>query len=704
MSLVFGCKSFMNKVYEFFNSELNKQEGQLFLWSPVFISLGILLYFSLAFEPPLYIGFVALCFCILLARITWANPIWITSFILVLISLGFLCSQYRTYLVHTPILAKSLDYAEVRGRIINIEHIENTAERITLDNVHIKKLAKSETPKRVRIKFRSHQNFNIGDEIEFKGGLKEPSGPLIYDGFSFRKHLYFRSFGATGYAFGNATRLNENISSQAPLLSETLRHSIQNSLAQYIEKQHISAIAQALMVGKRGGISVHDYEAMRGAGLAHMLAISGLHIGLFSGITFFIVRFFLACFSRISLKYNVKKIAAAFAIIAGIFYMFIAGASIPTQRAVLMSTIFFLAIIFDRFPFSMRLVCFAAFIILIIFPETLMSASFQLSFSAVAGLVIFYDFLFKRFGPILSHSSHVIRVVFYVLSILMTSVIAGLATAPFALYHFQELPTYGLIGNLLAMPILSFIVMPFAFISYALMPFNLEQFSLPVVGWGIEIIIKTAHWITGFKHSIIHVSKWPPIVLTLLSLAFICLILLRGKIAILFSFSLFLISLFHIVNIKKPDLLINENMELIAVMNNESLYVNQYRRERFTRNIWAEALNENDVKKWPAEGEKGDITCGEQGCRISLKGKIIDYIYSAEDIDNSCIDADIILIKWSPYRYSCDAEIINYRRLRDLGGVAIFIDPKVNNISLRPFQEQNIKERPWVSGKLNDMF
>jgi competence protein ComEC len=134
---------------------------------------------------------------------------------------------------------------------------------------------------------------------------------------------------------------------------------------------------------------------MRDSGLAHLLSISGLHIGLAAGLFFFGLRFGLAFIPAIALRYPVKKWAAVLAIAAALLYAGLAGWTTPTQRSVIMAGIAFLAIILDRSPISLQLVAWAAFLVLLFQPDSLLGASFQMSFAAVFALVV----VFERLGP-----------------------------------------------------------------------------------------------------------------------------------------------------------------------------------------------------------------------------------------------------------------------------------------------------------------
>ena len=224
---------------------------------------------------------------------------------------------------------------------------------------------------------------------------------------------------------------------------------------------------------------------MRDSGLAHLLAISGLHIGLVAGLIFFLVRLALACVEPIALRYPIKKIAAGVAVTGAFGYLVISGATLPTQRAFVMVSIVMAAVMLDRTAISLRLVALAAGIILILSPEALLSASFQMSFAAVIALVAVYEYAAPRTaawrerGGILSS-----RIAMFVAATILTTVVASLATAPFAIYHFNRVALFGLLANMLAVPMMAMWIMPTGLLSMLLMPLGLEWVGAGADGVG----------------------------------------------------------------------------------------------------------------------------------------------------------------------------------------------------------------------------
>ncbi len=684
-----------------FSTIVAAQRGQGFLWAPVFMGLGIIAYFSLSFEPLWFVSLVALAGLGGALALVWRlGHLWrLWGMFALCVVAGFSLAQYRTWSVYTPILSKKIEPVEVFGTIALIENQERGV-RLTLRDVEIERLKPELTPRRVRITFRKAQDVKIGQRVRVLAGLSPPSAPIVPDGFDFQRYMFFKGLGASGFSYGDAQLIEGGRTLGGGGQIERIRHGIEGRINMALPAEK-SAMTAALMTGYRSAITDADYDAMRGAGLAHILAISGLHIGLFSGVVFFLVRLILSFFPSLALYYPIKKYAAVCAIIAAVFYMLLAGSTVPTQRATLMSGIVLFAIILDRWPFSLRLVSFAALCVLALAPESLLSASFHMSFGAVAALIAFYEWSAPWWRKFYGSAGVMRRIFVYVLGVCMTSVIATLATAPYALFHFQQLAVYSLLGNVLAMPVLSFVVMPGAVLSYILMLVGLEDLALVIVGYGVEGILDVAHFVSGLKGAALHVGAWPVEVLLLFCAAFVGLILLKGHVRfiVLVPFSM---AVFLIVNAPTPFLLVSSGAKLISYREDGgALSFSALNKERFARNVWVRAFGregEDSVKKWPREGAMKDsdaVFCGEEGCRISHHGVIVDVLSTANGFIESCIEADVIIVQQG-VRATCAGKIVIDKWDTYRGGVhALYMD----GAGLRVQRAEYLRGlRPWTIG------
>ena len=276
-----------------------------------------------------------------------------------------------------------------------------------------------------------------------------------------------------------------------------------------------------------------------------------------------------------------------------------------------------------------------------------MGVSFQMSFSAVAGLVAFYDATRGWWKERHAQAGWLRRLGLYVLSIMATTVIATLATAPFALYHFQTLALYGVLGNILAMPVLTFVVMPLCVLAYGLMPFGAEGPVLQAVGWGVQAILDIAQGVSGMEHAVWRVPVFPVSAFVSFAAALVCLILMKGRLRAI-ALPLCVLSFLFIFQYKQYFILTSSDLNLIGYKEQSgSFYVTNLRKDKFTRGIWERSfgLEEGAAFKFPKEGREGDILCGEEGCRIERGEHKISILYRADDVPAECGWADVLFVQ-----------------------------------------------------------
>ena len=339
----------LSSVSEWLEYKFFVQKENLFLWVPVFFACGVAFYFSLPFEPPVVLSVFAVCFLLAVhllirpigARNILGKSVVTASFIVLLAFSGFAAATIRTANIATPVLVKRLGTVTLSGTVLLIEKMEEgDGSRITLSDLTIEKLSSAQTPRKIRLRLRKDGNVKIGQHIKVLASLNPPSPPLFPDGFNFRRYLYFQSIGAVGFIYNEPEILSNGRARFWNI--EPLRHNIATRITQSLNAKQAS-VALALIVGQKNALSDADRSAIRDAGLAHMLAISGLHVGLVASVLFFFLRLALVMIPNFALRYPVKKMAAVFALCGAIFYMLLAGATIPTQRAVMMIAIVFLA-------------------------------------------------------------------------------------------------------------------------------------------------------------------------------------------------------------------------------------------------------------------------------------------------------------------------------------------------------------------------
>ncbi len=411
-----------------------------FLWVPVFLAIGVACYFALSVEPPFWL---AMFLPVVAGGLLWGvrlRPLAaLCSAALFSAALGFAAAIVRADRVAAPVLEKPMSGTLV-AEVISAERTEKGALSAVLAPISFAGLVDSERPGKVRLNIRIRDAaLRPGATVELRARLMPPPEPVLPRGFDFARQAWFEGLGAVGFAY-TAPEERAPPSGAAAALT-TLRMKIGERIRGVVGGTS-GAVAAALINGERASIPDEVSEDLRAAGIYHVLSISGLHMVLFAGSLFWTVRAALALIPGLALRYPIKKWAAFIAILGATFYLTISGAAIATQRAWIMITLMFVAILLDRPALSMRNVALAAIVILLWRPESLVGASFQMSFAAVVALIAFYETEFARRWTMDAGrggvSSLLRTVLVYVLGIALTSIVAGAATGCHCGVSFQS--------------------------------------------------------------------------------------------------------------------------------------------------------------------------------------------------------------------------------------------------------------------------
>lgn len=628
------------------------QEGRLFLWCPVIFAAGIGLYFSLRHEPNLMPACVSLALFSVLWGVGWKHrdesalrhALWLLAGVAFLFNAGMVAAQVRAHMVYTPMLEKKIRVSDVSGTVDAIEIQEaGQGSRVILKDVRVNKLSAADTPRKIRLVVRKDEGLSVGDNITVLAGLNPPSPPVSPDAFDFQRYAYFQGIGAVGFAYRAPEILDH---SSSGTFFKNMQARMSGRIQDVLDFPE-AAFAMTLMTGQRSAITEDDRQAMRDAGLAHLLAISGMHVGMVAGALFFAARLLMALWPRMALYLPIKKIAALFALCGIVFYTFLVGANVPTQRALMMTGLVLIAIMADRSPFTLRIVVIAALVVLLISPESLMSVSFQMSFAAVVALISFYDAVRDKWGALYARRGVVQRAGLYVLGIIVTTIIAEVAIAPFALFHFQHHSVYGLLGNLMAVPVMAFLVMPSLVLAACLMPIGLEAPALHAAGFGIDLMLKAAYWTSGLEGAVFNPPSFDPGALLMIVLGGVCLCFFAGA-ARLACLPFFMLGLIIAFTSRHPDILVSSTADLIAIRGaNDKLVVSTRRKDKYAVENWLRMNGQDGEKpeRWPSEGEMQgmDLRCDDAGCRGEVKGYKIAIAHEPSAWQEDCGWADIII-------------------------------------------------------------
>jgi len=680
------------------------------LWLPVMFGLGIAVYFALRFEPPLWLGAGGMAAAAVLGlavrRRRWdAGGLATAAVVAVaMLAAGFAAAQWRAASVAAPVLAKRIGPTAVTGRVAEVETFPKDS-RVTLERVRIAGVGAEATPEKVRLRLRGEQPpTRPGDWIRVRAILTPPPPPSAPGAFDFQRQSYFKRLGAVGFGLGPVEALGETDGDSDGLHAlgigiERLRHAITGRILAGLPGQE-GAVAAALMTGDRSAIPEPLMDAMRNSGLAHLLAISGLHIGLVAGIVFIGLRAMMALAPPLALDFQIKKIAAAVSIVGAFSYAVIAGATIPTQRAFVMVGLMLVAVLVDRRALSVRLVAWAALIVLLVQPESLLGASFQMSFGAVVALIAAYEVISNR-DRFAGYDSGRLppwlrKAGVYVAGVALTTLVAGTATAPFALYHFNRFADYGLAANIVAVPVTALWVMPWAVIAFLAMPVGLEAWALAPMGWGLTVVIAVAETVASWPGAVTLVPSMPTWGLAAIVLGGLWLCLWRRRWR-LFGVAGIAAGFAALAVVRPPDVLIDGQARLLAVRTADGgMTVSSLGRARFERETWLRRVGQEDAEGvWPAAGLSADqrLRCDVEGCLYRVGGKAVALVYEEGALAEDCWAADVV-VAVTPVRRTCPASrvIDRFDLWRD-GGHALWLDR--GGVRVETVNGER-GERPWV--------
>ncbi|MCQ8242411.1 ComEC/Rec2 family competence protein [Rhizosaccharibacter radicis] len=389
------------------------------------------------------------------------------------------------------------------------------------------------------------------------------------------------------------------------------------------------AIAATLLTGLGTAIPQADRDAFAASGLAHILAVAGLHLAIVTGLAVGTIRFLLSRFEWTALFLPCREMAAIGGLGAGGFYMLMTGMHLPGIRALLMASVMVLALLTGRRALSFRGLAVAALVMLLWHPAVLLEVGFQMSFAAVLALISGYEALrpaMRRLATEAHHGTPLRRATMHGMSLLTTSVFAGLASLPFAMFHFGRMQLYFVLANLLAVPITALWVMPAGLLSLLAMPVGAERLFLLPMGWGIEIVLWLARAVSSLPAASLAVPGMPAPGLVVLSAGLIGLCLFRRPFWRLASILPLVSGLCSPWMARPPDLLVSGDARLIALRESGGgMVVNAM--------PGASALVLESWKRfWAVTGRVGaipdlagaaDIACDPAGCRIERRGRVV---------------------------------------------------------------------------------
>lgn len=666
------------------------------LWIPVFFGMGIAFYFSLPFEPPLWWAYAGIGFFVF-ALLTVRLQILRLGFLaLTVIAFGFSIALLRTHFLRTEMIHYAFPTLLLDGQVNQVE-LRATKEgtlyqRLFLTNLQAETLEK--LPQKIRLSLKGkRERLWPGQRIRLLAKLSPIADPFVPRGFDFRRQAYFNGIGATGFALSAPEILSSSSSLFIDL--EKQREKV-TSFFIHTMSPPLGAIAAALITGDKASIPENIREDFINSGLAHILAISGLHLSIIAGVIFLLIRRGISLIPWISLHYNSKKIAALGTIFMSFLYLMLSGFGIPAQRSFMMISLVMGAIVIDRTALSMRTVAFAAFVVLLILPESLLGPSFQLSFAAVISLIAGYEVWKNPVAYWMVGGGRFRSFFVYGGGLVFTSLLATLATLPFTIYLFHRFSLHAIEANLVAVPLTSLVIMPSALLTCLLTPLGLGTGPLWVFEESLGLLIKIAATVGAWPGANIGVSH-PPLlsfILIVLGGLWLCLWQQPWRRWGLLPMG---VGALGVCWQESPHLLIDGQGKLVGLYEGKTLFVSSTRRGKFTAETWKHYLAAQEIEGLP---------CTDGVCRTVLHN--LPIIISHREGHQPC-EKGAVLIRLEPSKIPCPAAYLTldwYDLWRE-GGHALWLTSKgpyvekVNTIQgRRPWTRRAIPRKDRPGGRI----
>ena len=676
------------------------ERGRFGLWLPVSMGAGAVLYFALTEEPPFWLGVAVAVPALLAALLAGARPVPRGALLAVAAAaIGFASCQLAALraLPVEPLPGKGVT---ISGTVRGVEVLP-AGRRVMLEQVQIldsgRALSRSV---RVKLKPNDEAPMQTGDRIKIRALIRPPSPPAYPGGWDLQRDAYFSGLGGYAQALGPAEVLTRAPPRGAGAWVQWLRDTIQHRILAVLPDAE-GGIAATLLTGMTASIPEPDRVAFRDSGLAHLLAVAGLHIGIVMGLVLGFARLVLALSERATLFWPCKQLAALAALAAGGGYMELTGVHLPILRSFAMACLFTLAVVAGRRAISVRGLALAGLVILLIEPWEVMGVSFQMSFSAVLALIAGYEALrpwLQRLhsSPIWGDAGWIRRLAMHVAALALTSLLAGTASAPYAAYHFGRVQVYFVLSNMLAVPLTAMWVMPAGLIALALMPFGLEALALVPMGWGVQAILWIAHAATDLPASTFAVPHMPAWGLGVLSLgiAWLGIWRTRWRLAGVVAIGLGLISpKFE----RPPDMLVSADARLIGLRTDQGAFVQKSSGgSRFVQDAWQQYWASDEMRKLPRELGDGIVACDPIACLLRPHADAVAaMLVQAAGDSPFCNDAALV-VSAAPARDACPGAgkpLVDRFTVWRQGAAAIWLQPG----GARVLTDRDLRgDRPWV--------
>ncbi|WP_082697786.1 ComEC/Rec2 family competence protein [Novosphingobium fuchskuhlense] len=518
----------------------------------------------------------------------------------------------KSALVGQPGIARP-EVAMMQGRVLD-RQVEGARDRVRL--LLRAQVEGHPEPLQVRLNLPDENDqpgLVEGAEVRLRARLMPPAPPMLPGSYDFARAAWFQGLAATGNVIGPVTLI-------APAHESWSLRQWQQRLADHVRAQLSGSpgtIAAAFASGDRGAIAETDEEAMRDAGLTHLLSISGLHVSAVIAGAYFLTIRLLALFPFIALRVRLPLLAAAVGAGVGLFYTVLTGAEVPTVRSVAGSLLVLAALALGRDPLSLRLLATAALIVMLLWPEAVLGPSFQMSFASVIAIVAFSTAAPAKAFLAHSHEGRVTRMGRHLAMLLLTGLVIELSLMPISLFHFHRAGIYGAAANVIAIPLTTVLTMPLIALALALDIFGLGAPAWWAVGKSLELLLWLAHLVAAQPGAVTMMPGMSGATFGLFVAGLLWLALWSGRVR-LWGFAPIALGVLALVLTRTPDVLVSGDGHHVGITGEgpDLLVLRAVREESYTRT----ALLENAGMTGDAvalEDWKG-ARCNPDFCAITL--------------------------------------------------------------------------------------
>jgi len=593
------------------------------------------------------------------------------------------------------VAAPSLTHPSIATLQAKVEAVEplvaRDAVRLTLAPIG------SQLPPLIRVNVRQEDMpgaLRSGAVIQLRARLMPPPPMTVPGSHDFARDFWFAGIGASGRSFGPVRVLRP--ADGSPI------ESMRNRLDQHIRQRlpgPSGMIATAFATGNQNAISQDDADAMRRGGIAHLLSVGGLHITAVIGLTMLLTLRILALSEWLALRLNLMVTAAGAGAFAAIAYTLLTGSQVPMVRSCIVAVLILFGMILGREAISPRLLAVSGLLILAIQPESIVGPSFQMTFAAVGAIVALHSSpwarkLFQR------RDEHLLRrIIRGAAGIVVTGAAVELCVTPFVLFHFHRAGPYGVVANVLAIPLTELVIMPLEACSLFLDCFGLGQPAWTVTGWTIDLLLGLAHTIAAHTR-LVTIPQMPAgaFGMLIVGLLWICIWTTRIR---LLGLGPLIVGAIATFLAPRPDLLITGDGRHLAVVSADGVpLILREHAGNYVRSLLAEASG--------FDGEPDDLgslpysNCSNDACvAVIPKGRTnwrllatrSSYRIDWSDLTDACDKSDIVVSDrrlprgCSPRWLKLDPEALSRT-----GGLAVYLGQRP---VIRTVADQ-IGGHPWA--------